>query len=153
MRPELALDLVTSSSRLVRYLRFLAGGHETGTTWRALAIIAEDGPMRVTEFATADRLTQPSATALLRRLDAEGLIRREQDPTDRRAVLVEITDAGRARLAGYRADATAAIDSLLDDLDEDELETLARAVTIVGRIADTGLRTTTTTTTTGEDPS
>ena len=150
MRDGLALHLVTSSSRLVRYLRVLAGGHETGTTWRALAIIAEDGPMRVTEFAAADRLTQPSATALLRRLDAEGLIRRGRDTTDRRAVQVEITEAGRDRLAAYRADATVAIGSLLDDLDDDELDTLARAVRIIDRIADTGLHTTTTTT--GKDP-
>ena len=139
---DLAYQLMTTSSRLVRFLRVLAGGAETSTTWRALAVLEDGGPMRVTAFAEADKLTQPSATALVRRLETDGLVTRTADPDDRRAVLVELTDTGRERLARHRADAARALGPILDALDPADRETLARAVPVIGGIADTGLHST-----------
>lgn len=40
-------------------------------------------------------ISQPSLSRMAERLEAKGLVTREQDPDDQRAVLVSLTDAGR----------------------------------------------------------
>ena len=64
----LANDLIVTSARLVRLVRYRADVDDSTATWRALSILAERGPLRVSDFAAIDRLSQPSATAILRRL-------------------------------------------------------------------------------------
>src|ERR1041384_4001899 len=60
-------------------------------------------PMRV--MGERLQLHPTSVTNIVDRLQADGLVRRTPHPTDRRATLVEITDAGLKR----REDATAAV--------------------------------------------
>ncbi|MBO1751463.1 MarR family transcriptional regulator [Actinotalea sp. BY-33] len=59
----------------------------------------ERAPMRVGELA--DRLSLEPATLspLLKRLEAHGLVTRERDPRDDRALAVTLTPAGRAARA------------------------------------------------------
>jgi DNA-binding MarR family transcriptional regulator len=64
-----------------------------------------------------------SVTNIVDRLEAHGLVRRVAHPTDRRTVLCEITDAGRAVVAETTA-AVTAIDLGVTGLDTDELEQL-----------------------------
>ncbi|WP_119301072.1 MarR family winged helix-turn-helix transcriptional regulator [Dongia deserti] len=68
-------------------------------------------PMRATELARAAILTTGAMTAVLDRLEEEGLVRREIDSEDRRARRVTITEKGRTiidraldqRMARHRA--------------------------------------------------
>ena len=55
----------------------------------------EDSPLRVSQVA--DRLSLEPATLspLLKRLETGGLVRRDRDPRDERAVSVSLTAAGR----------------------------------------------------------
>ena len=70
--------------------------------WRALSILEQYGPMRVGDFALVDRCSQPTATAMLRRLEAEGSVKRSEDAADRRVALMELSQSGRERLTGLR---------------------------------------------------
>lgn len=56
-------------------------------------------PLPLSTIAHHQRCVRSNMTQLADRLEAEGLIRRVADPADRRAVLAEPTDAGRAALA------------------------------------------------------
>lgn len=54
-----------------------------------------DGPRSAGELAVATGLRPAATTAMIDRLSARGLVRRVASDTDRRKVLVEMTDAGR----------------------------------------------------------
>jgi DNA-binding MarR family transcriptional regulator len=56
------------------------------------------GPRTTTALAGRMGLTSPSVTALVDRLEATGLAARRRHPTDRRSVLIELTDIGVVRL-------------------------------------------------------
>jgi len=66
-----------------------------------------------------------SVTSIVRRLEGDGHLVRRQHPVDRRAVLAEITDAGRAVVDAATADLVGA-DFGLAVLDEDGLRELSQ---------------------------
>ena len=72
----------------------------------------EESPLRVSQIA--DRLSLEPATLspLLKRLESGGLVRRDRDPRDERAVSVSLTPAGR----GLRAEAQRIPPAVLDRL-------------------------------------
>ncbi|WP_206859427.1 MarR family winged helix-turn-helix transcriptional regulator [Lysobacter changpingensis] len=71
-------------------------GHElTFSQYIALKKLS-DGPHGVTDLARAAELNPGAMTRLLDKLEARGLIAREADPADRRAVNIQLTEAGRA---------------------------------------------------------
>lgn len=59
---------------------------------------AKNSPIKASDLATALNMAAPGVTFLLNRLEASGYIRREPDLRDRRVVLVELTDEGRAEI-------------------------------------------------------
>ena len=54
-----------------------------------------DGPLRLGHVASALDVAPRSVTSKVDAAEADGLVRRIADPTDRRATLIELTDAGR----------------------------------------------------------
>lgn len=102
-----------------------------------LFTLATDGPVRLTALATAEHVTQPAMTQLVGRLEREGLVERRHDPSDGRAVLVAITDAGAALSAERRAARAAALEHVLRELGPDERRALAAAVPALEHLAST----------------
>lgn len=68
------------------------------TDLNALLELWFHGPRTTTALAGRMGLTSPSVTALVDRLEATGLAARRRHPTDRRSVLIELTDIGVIRL-------------------------------------------------------
>src|SRR3954451_11304262 len=64
------------------------------TALSVLACLREAGPQRVTDLAAREAVAQPSMTALVGRLERQGLVTRTPDADDRRAVRVAVTPAG-----------------------------------------------------------
>jgi DNA-binding MarR family transcriptional regulator len=87
--------------------RYNAGLHEkmaglglTTPKARALAVLSVvEGPL-IRELAVYTVAQQSTLSRALDQLQADGLIRREADANDSRAVRVHITDAGRATFDG-----------------------------------------------------
>ena len=75
-----------------------------------------------------------SVTSIVDRLEAAGLVVRRRHPEDGRAVLAEITDAGRA-LVEEATETLVHADFGLGDLDEDSLEELSDLLRPVRRAA------------------
>lgn len=91
---------------------------------------AEDGG-RVSDLAARLRIAARSATEVVDSLEERGLVRRCPSPTDRRAVLVQVTEEGRAlatRVEGARKEAQLAILDRLDVSERQQLEQLLRAL-------------------------
>ena len=55
----------------------------------------EEAPLRVSEIAERLSLEPATLSPLLKRLEAGGLVHRQRDPRDERAVSVSLTPAGR----------------------------------------------------------
>jgi DNA-binding MarR family transcriptional regulator len=88
-------------------------------------------PQRITELAAAEGVTQPAITLLVNRLQDRGWVAREPDARDARAVLVRLTTAGRQIFDALRAEYRALVHEEMAMLDDDDVETLARAVEIL----------------------
>src|ERR1700722_16337832 len=100
---------------------------------------ADRGPeagVRLGELCSAVRLTQPSLSRAVARLERHGWLRRAGAPGDGRGVLVSVTASGREVLARGSTVHTQTISELmLDRLTADEQDLLARALT---RVAEGG---------------
>jgi DNA-binding MarR family transcriptional regulator len=98
------------------------------STLSALSRLESDGPLRVTQLATLEGLTQPGMTTLLNRLEDAGLATREPDPDDGRALRISITDDGREAIAAYRDGRQRLILERLDQLDAADVDALIVAL-------------------------
>lgn len=69
------------------------------STYEILSDIADSGgECRLKDLQRAVLLSQPGLSRKIERLELDGLVRRGSHPVDRRAVLVELTGAGRTAL-------------------------------------------------------
>src|SRR5688500_1067742 len=75
----------------------------------ALAQLAAAGePLPLSTLAERRACVRSNITQLVDRLEADGLVKRSDDPRDRRSVRAELTEEGRSRYeAGLKALATA----------------------------------------------
>ena len=74
-------------------------------------------------------------TRTVQGLEAGGLVRREQDPDDKRIVNVHTTRRGEQVLQAARARRVAALASSLESLAERDRRTLERAADLLERLA------------------
>jgi DNA-binding MarR family transcriptional regulator len=95
------------------------------------------GPQSVSDLAAAERMRPQSMAQTVSELEADGLVERRADPSDRRRALIELTEQGRSALA---ADRRAREDWLAQaierDLSDDERSMLRDAVELLRRLAE-----------------
>ena len=82
----------------------------TATQRIALIEIADAGPLRLNDLAARIGTSAPTASRTVDILDDLGLVARETDPADRRAVRIELTPAGRRLVDERKARAAAAFE-------------------------------------------
>lgn len=121
---KIAIDLTVVAARFSRFQRQSSPNDTTAATWRALSLLDQYGGLRVTEFARLDRLSQPAATAVLRRITADGLAESVMDSTDKRAKQFTLTERGREFLAELRTDAGDRLIPLFERLSAEEIDAL-----------------------------
>ena len=136
------LDAPTTVGRTLEHLvtwvrRTTAATALPASTVTLLDRLSIGGPARITDLAEAEGVSQPGMTTLVNRLSGRGWTTRTPDPTDGRAALVAITDAGGAALADHRARRAAALASRLADLDDADLAALLLALPALERLAGT----------------
>ncbi len=95
-----------------------------------------EGPRRITELATLERLAQPTMTQLVKRLEHDGLVARERQADDKRVVLVRLTDAGTEALEQFRTSAGAALGAHLAEMPDDDVQALATATETLARLVE-----------------
>lgn len=96
-----------------------------------------DGPRRMSSIAERLGVEMPSATTMIGRLVAKGLVERRQDPADRRAVVCSLTPAGREAVEKFWSLRAARTEALAGALTTEELEIVVPAMEIM---ADAGRR-------------
>ena len=88
--------------------------------------------IRLKELAERLHIAPRSATEVVDQLVAKGLVERRPHPTDRRAALISLTEAGLALRARVRADRRREADEFFAVLEPDDRAELAR---ILGLLA------------------
>lgn len=134
-----AVDVARALERLYRMLRRLSQPSELSlTTVATLSTLEQSGPLRLTELAALEGVTQPAMTQVVSRLAEAGLAGRAADPADGRVVLVHITDAGREAIARRRAVRAERLGELLEQLSPDERAALVAALPAVEALTRLG---------------
>jgi DNA-binding MarR family transcriptional regulator len=119
---------------LVMWARRQATAQVSTSTITTLDTLLAEGPLRVSQLAEREAISQPGMTTLIDRLEAAGQAERIPDPSDGRATLVRITEVGRKVLAARQADRTAALVAELERLDETDRAALIAALPAVQRL-------------------
>ncbi len=79
-------------------------------------------PQPVSFFADGHFSSRSNASQMIDRLQAEGLVQRQENPQDRRSVLVSLTERGAARLREGHAQHLNLAQALFEPLSEQERE-------------------------------
>jgi DNA-binding MarR family transcriptional regulator len=142
---ELAGELQRVLSKLFSVLRRgdpnrsaanAAGADLTLAQLSILLTLLDCGPIRMTELAAHERVRTPTTTVAIRRLEKLGLVKRSRDPSDLRAVLVEVTPRGLVQHREALDARRAFLVSMLENLSTADQATLAAALGSLDRLGD-----------------
>ena len=100
-----------------------------------LGVLARRGAMTVGELATAEKVQPPSMTRTVNCLEESGDVVKRPHETDRRQVVVELSEQGRGRVLADRARRDAWLAQRLRELTPDERAVLRQAAPILDRLA------------------
>ena len=124
-REDLGALLARATRRIIDAERPLLDAHGVSMwAYAALTLLARGSAPTQLALAEAMGYDKSRLIKILDGLEAEGLITRSPDPTDRRARVVELTAQGRAKLAAAQADIRRMEDEVLAELSADERKTL-----------------------------
>jgi DNA-binding MarR family transcriptional regulator len=146
---ELAGELQQTLSKLFSVLRRSdsnkntpeGGADLTLAQLSILLTLLDLGPIRMTELAAHERVRTPTTTVAIRRLEKLGLVKRSRDPSDLRAVLVDVTPRGLVQHREALATRRAHLAAMLSKLSTEEREMLAKAIAPLSRLAEQGPKT------------
>src|SRR5579864_7444357 len=139
--PGLATAMRISVSRLARRLRVERlglGGPETALSdiqLAALAALERKGPMTPGELAEHEKVQPPSMTRVIAVLEERQLVVRSPHLTDRRQVILTVTEEGRAVVQRVRRRKDAWLARRLAELTAEERATLRAAVPILEKLS------------------
>ncbi len=109
---------------------------------RALDVLGVRGPSRMGELAGHLGVGQSAVTPLADRLEAAGLVRRRRSDTDRRAWLVELTEAGQTVFEAESAAYERVAEAMLAPLDGRQRDVLVDLLgEVEATVGDASLRT------------
>lgn len=108
-------------------------GHLTPSQFGVLESLHHLGPMRQGEISAKLLKSGGNITLVVDNLEKQGLVQRQRDADDRRAVVVSLTEAGRASIERLFPAHVAAIVAELSALTAEEQETLGRLCRKLGK--------------------
>jgi DNA-binding MarR family transcriptional regulator len=100
----------------------------------ALSVVVFGGPISLGDLAAAEQVRPPSMSRIIRELEDQGLVVRDADPSDRRAIRISATPAGERLLMRGRSARIDRLAEWLRALDPNELLLLDEASRILARI-------------------
>ena len=133
MNDSIAFTLVHAGHRIeARLEEALAGVKLSGAKHAALSfLVIQDQPINLSELAEKLTCVRANVTQLVDRLEADGLVKRTDDPADRRAVRAEVTALGRKRHAAGAPVVNAVLQDVAEKLSAIDSQVLKRALDAV----------------------
>jgi len=134
---ELSAALRPSLLRLTRILRNQRVDMSvTLTQLSAMGTLRKKGPMSAGDLAAHERVQPPSMTKVLAGLEDKGMVTRETHPTDKRQVIIALTQAGLDLLDSERRQRDAWLSQRLAQLTPDERALLRDTIPVLDKLAE-----------------
>lgn len=93
--------------------------------------MSPSGSLRGVDLCRQLQLSPSYVSRRIDRAEADGFVRRQPDPTDRRAQLVSLTDEGRRAIDEFTPHLLATVERIVADLSPPEVDTL---IDLLGRM-------------------
>ena len=127
------LDVITSLRELSSQLDRLDEAAATHyglnrTDMRALDILGREGPLAPTDLARRVGFTTGGITTVVDRLERAGYVVRRPDQSDRRRLLIEVTDATRQRDRGVFGGLMQLAEAIAAGYKDRDLQTIRRFI-------------------------
>ncbi|MEG3848070.1 MarR family transcriptional regulator [Microcoleus sp. herbarium19] len=81
-------------------------------------------------------VTRPTASAICERLVQENFVERREHPNERRAVVLNLTETGGARLEEIRAMTCSNISPMFEDLSQEQMEIVLAGLALLREVFD-----------------
>ena len=120
-------------TRTARRLRQEAGSGLSPTVLATLASVERHKVVTPGELARIEGVQRPTMTRAINRLADAGLIERREDPDDRRCSLITVSEEGHRYLVEHRSRKSAWLANLIEEMPDEDADTLARAAEILSR--------------------
>ena len=121
--------------RMTRTLRREGNSNLSPSQISALATLEEFGPVRISALATHESIDPSVATRVVATLEAQGLTQRQDDPEDKRASLIDLSDVGRKALDELWSERTIGLSARLERLTSNERQKVEAALPILEKMA------------------
>jgi DNA-binding MarR family transcriptional regulator len=103
--------------------------------FKTLLIVARSSGITVGQLAKGIGVGMPTASGIIDRLFEQGMVTRSEDPEDRRITRVEATRRGHELVEKLNNNGRNTWRLLLERLDYDELQTVAKAIELLSKAA------------------
>jgi DNA-binding MarR family transcriptional regulator len=134
-RSEIAALLHEQFARLTRQLRTLELPQGmTPERLSALSVIEKRGPISVTALADKEMVRPATMSRMVTALVEEGLVKRTDDKTDGRGVLVSATPKGRRAYQRAQQQRLSHFAEVLDSLSDDQLSAMRNLTAALERL-------------------
>ena len=135
----LASALRSSTLRLSRQIRRQrVDGHDlTANQLSVLGALGKHDAMTIGELAAHEQVKPPSMTRIVSNMEEAGLVARRPHETDKRQIVVELTEAAHALLQANRRRRDEWLQTKLKKLTPEERDILRKAAPVLERLAAT----------------
>lgn len=131
---ELLAVLPLISRIMAADFRQEAGEDTTMPQFRVLSYLNDEGTLTLSEIARRRHVSLQSAGGLVQSLVDRGWVQRAADPSDRRQMLLSLTDVGQQQFARAHDRMIAHLSPLMDMLSTDELSAVQIALEALQRV-------------------
>ena len=129
---EVADSLHSAAIHLLRSVRRVdVASGLTAARLSALSVLVFGGPTTIGRLARAEQVSAPTMTRLVQALEREGLVTREAEEGDARAVRLRATAKGRRILVRGRERRVAELVRLLEQLPGEDLDAVRHAAATI----------------------
>lgn len=138
VRMLIVVNLLRTSMQLAT--RSDAYHRQYGWSWagfRLLVFLWSEGDLEIRKLAELSMSTRAAVSSAVNKLEAAGMVRRKAVPDDRRLVVVQLTDAGRAQMEPAMKGQLALEEELLSSLSPEQQRQLMELLRTVAEAVDT----------------
>jgi MarR family transcriptional regulator, organic hydroperoxide resistance regulator len=103
---------------------------------KTLFFIADEKEVNFRKLAFAMNVTPSNVTGVVDRLVEQGLLTRTENPSDRRMLMIKLTDKGETLITGLRESRTNQICSVLNRMTPEDLKIVAQGYSLLKRAVE-----------------